>query len=140
MRPEIPYTPYHPRWHRPRMSVWWWLRKPVYTLFVLRELTSVFVALFAAVSLWQLSAIARGPEAYAGVQARLATPAFLVLHAVAFLFVLFHAVTWVHLAPRALVVRWRGRRVPDAVVVGVAYAVWLLLSGAVARLLLGARG
>jgi len=122
------------------MSVWWWLRKPVYTLFVLRELSSVFVAVFAGISLWQLSAIARGPEAYAAFLVRLATPAFLALHAVAFLFVLFHAVTWFHLAPRALAARWRGQRIPDAVVVGLNYAVWLLLSGAVAGVLLAGRG
>ena len=99
------YTLYHPRWYRRRVSVWWWLQNPTYTGFVLRELTSVFVAFFAVVYLWQLRALVQGPEAYAHFLARLGTPLFLALHSVAFLFVLFHAVTWFNLAPKAMVVR-----------------------------------
>jgi len=130
------YTLYHPRWYRRRVSVWWWLQNRAYTGFVLRELTSVFVAFFALVSLWQLRALVQGPDAYAAFLARLGTPLFLVLHGVAFLFVLFHAVTWFNLAPKALVVRLRGKRVPDRVIVGTNYAAWLLLSAAVAVILL----
>ena len=130
------YTLHHPRWYRRRVSVWWWLQNRAYTGFVLRELTSVFVAFFALVSLWQLRALVQGPDAYAAFLARLGTPLFLVLHGVAFLFVLFHAVTWFNLAPKAMVVRLRGKRVPDWVIVGTNYAAWLLLSGAVALILL----
>lgn len=130
------YTQYHPRWYRRRVSVWWWLQNRAYTGFVLRELTSVFVAFFALVSLWQVRALVQGPDAYAAFLARLGTPLFLVLHGVAFLFVLFHAVTWFNLAPKAMVVRLRGKRVPDWIIVGTNYAAWLLLSGAVAVILL----
>jgi len=136
MSAEPHYTPYHPRWYRRRVSVWWWLQNPSYAGFVLRELTSVFVAIFAAVYLWQLRALVRGPEAYADFLDRLETPPFLLLHAVAFLFVLFHAVTWFHLAPKAVVVRLSGKRVPDWVIVGLNYAAWLLLSAGVAFILL----
>ena len=130
------YTPFHPKWHRRRVSVWWWLESRSYTGFVLRELSSVFVAFFAVVLLWQLRAVARGPDAYARSLARLGSPLFLVLHAVALFFVLFHAITWFNLAPSAMVVRLRGKRVPDAVIVGSNYLAWLVLSAAVASLLL----
>jgi fumarate reductase subunit C len=133
---EPHYTRYHPRWYRRRVSVWWWLRNPTYTGFVLRELTSVFVIVFAAVLLWQLRALVQGPEAYARFLARLGTPFFLALHCVAFVFILFHAVTWFNLAPKAMVVRLRGKRVPDWIVVGLNYAAWLSLSAAVAFVLL----
>ena len=130
------YTLYHPRWYRRRMSVWWWLQKASYTRFVLRELTSVFVAFFAMVYLWQLRALVHGPEAYAQFLGRLRTPPFLVLNAAAFLFVLFHAITWFNLTPKAMVLRLRGKRVPDGVIVGLNYAAWLVLSGVVAFALL----
>ena len=135
MSAEPHYTLHHPRWYRRRVSVWWWLQNRAYTGFVLRELTSVFVAFFALVSLWQVRALVQGPDAYARFLARLGTPLFLVLHGVAFLFVLFHAVTWFNLAPKAMVVRLRGKRVPDWVIVGTNYAAWLFLSGAVAFIL-----
>jgi fumarate reductase subunit C len=136
MSAEPQYTLYHPRWYRRRVSVWWWLQNPSYARFVLRELTSVFVAFFAVVCIWQLYALARGPEAYGQFLARLGTPLFLALDAVAFLFVLFHAITWFNLTPKAMVLRLRGKRVADWVILGLNYAAWLLLSGAVAFMLL----
>jgi fumarate reductase subunit C len=139
MSVEPRYTLYHPRWYRRRVSVWWWLQNRSYTGFVLRELTSVFVAFFAVVSLWQLRALAQGPDAYVQFLARLRTPRFLALDTVAFLFVLFHAITWFNLTPKAMVVRLRGKRVPDWVIVGQNYVAWLVLSGLVAFVLLRGR-
>jgi fumarate reductase subunit C len=130
------YTPYHPRWYRRRVSVWWWLESRSYAGFVVRELTSVFVAFFALVLLWQVRAVGHGPEAYSRFLARMQTPLFLALNGVALLFVLFHSVTWFNLAPTAMVVRLRGKRVPDLVIAGANYVAWLVLSAAVAAILL----
>lgn len=132
------YTPYHPKWYRRRISVWWWLKNRTYAGFVLRELTSVFVAFFALVLLWQIRAVREGPEAYAQFTARLQTPLFLTLDLVAFLFVLFHAVTWFNLMAGlgAAIVRVRGKRLPDWVVAGSICVGWLLLSIVVAGILL----
>ncbi len=130
------YTPYHPKWYRRRVSVWWWLQKRSSTIFVLRELTCIFVAFFALVCLWQVRALVQGPEAYAQFLGWLRTPLFLVLHAIAFLFVLYHAVTWFNLAPKAMVVRLGGQRLPDGIIAGANYAAWLVLSGAVTWILL----
>ena len=130
--PSRHYTLHHPRWYRRRMSVWWWLKDVAYTKFVLREVTSVFVALFAVLYLWQLRAVAQGPDAYARVIARLKTQPFLVFDTVALLFVLFHTITWFNLTPTAMVVRVKGKRVPDKIVAGSNYVVWVLLSGIVA--------
>jgi fumarate reductase subunit C len=136
MNADPQYTLYHPRWYRRHVSVWWWLQNRSYTVFVLREITSVFVAFFAVICLWQLRALAHGPEAYHRFLARLGTPLFLVLDAVAFLFVLFHAITWFNLTPKAMVVRFRGKRVADAIVLGLNYAAWFVLSCGVAFVLL----
>jgi fumarate reductase subunit C len=130
------YTPYHPKWYRRRVSVWWWLESPSYTGFVLREISAVAVAFFAVVLIALLRALARGPEAYARFTARLGSPPVLAASLVAFLFVVFHAITWFNLAPTAMVVRVKGKRVPDAVIVGSNYAAWVVLSAAVAFILL----
>jgi fumarate reductase subunit C len=130
------YTLHHPRWYRRRVSVWWWLQSRSYTGFVLRELTSVFVALFALVLLWQIRALGHGPEAYTRFLGRLRSPLLVAFHAVALLFVLFHSFTWFNLAPKAMVVRLKGKRVPDLVVAGANYAAWVVLSAAVAAFLL----
>ena len=136
MSADVRYTPYHPRWYRRRVSVWWWLESRSYTGFVLRELTSVFVAFFAVLLLWQIRALGHGPEAYARVLARLRSPLFVTLNALALAFVLFHSITWFNLAPKAMVVRLKGKRVPDLLVAGANYAAWVVLSAAVAAILL----
>ena len=129
---HVHYTPYHPRWYRRRMSVWWWLKNRAYAKFVLREMTSVFVAFFAILYLWQLRALAEGPDAYARFVARLKSPLFLTVDIVALVFVLFHTITWFNLTPTAIVVRMKGKRVPDRIVAGSNYVVWVVLSAIVA--------
>jgi fumarate reductase subunit C len=122
------YTLHHPKWYRRPVSVWWWLQSWRYTRFVLRELSSLSVAYFAMIIVWKIRAFAAGPEAYASFLSRMESALFLLLNAAAFLFVLFHAVTWFNLAPKAMVIRLGGRRVPDWVIQGLNYLVWIVLS------------
>jgi fumarate reductase subunit C len=130
------YTLNHPRWYRARVSTYWWLKQWVYLKFVLRELTSVFVALFVVTTLMQLRAFSRGPQAYENFQKWLQNPFVIALNVVSFLFVLYHSVTWLSLAPRAMAVRIRGKRVPDLLISGANYAAWLVISAVVAWFLL----
>lgn len=134
--PQASYTLYHPKWYRRRISVWWWLEGWASTKFVLRELTSVPVAFFALVLLWQVSALGEGPEAYARFLAWMRMPLFLVLNTLAFLAILFHAITWFNLAPKAMVIRLGGKRIPEFAIAGLNYAGWLVASWVVAWLLL----
>ncbi len=130
------YTPYHPRWYRPRVSTYWWLWQWPYLKFVLRELSSVAVAYFVVLTLVQIHCLSAGPEAYAEFQQWMKRPFPLALSAISFLFVLLHTLTWFNLAPRAMVVRLRGKRVPEIVIAGSNYAAWIVVSGAVAWFLL----
>lgn len=136
MKAAADYTLYHPKWYRRRISVWWWLQNRSYLLFVVRELTSVFVALFAGVLLWELSALRAGAEAYAHVLARLQTLPFLAFHAVSFVFVVVHAITWFLLTPQAMIVQVGGRRLPDALIVAANFVAWMVLSIGVGWLIL----
>ena len=131
------YSPYHPRWYRPRVSTYWWLHQWSYLKFVLRELSSIFVALFVVITLLQLRALSHGPQAYADFQKWMKNPAVIALNAVSFVFVLFHVVTWFHLAPRAMAVRFAGKRVPGFLIVGANYAAWVAISVVVAWFLRG---
>src|SRR4029453_3896537 len=61
------YTEYHPRWLRPHISTYWWLRKRSYFAFILREISSLFVAWAAVYLLLIVYATARGPAEYAAL-------------------------------------------------------------------------
>src|SRR5271169_5120368 len=86
------YTEFHPRWYRPRVSVYWWLGEWHYLKFILRELSSVFVAVFVIETLFLLSALREGPEAYASFQQSMRIPLVIVLNIVSFFFVVFHTI------------------------------------------------
>src|SRR4030095_12471136 len=105
-------TEYLPKSYHAPVSTYWWLARWPYLKFILRELSSVFVAFFVVVTLLQIRALVHGPDAYAVFQEWLRHPLVLAANAVTFLFVMFHALTWFNLAPKAMVVRLRGQRLP----------------------------
>ena len=126
------YTEYHPRWYRSRVSTWWWLARWPYLKFILREISSVFVAWFVVLLLLQIRALSRGPDAYASFQHWLQNPFVILLNLVTLFFVVFHAITWFNLAPSAMAVRFRGKRVPDLFIVGANFGAWAVVSLVVA--------
>jgi fumarate reductase subunit C len=125
------YTEYHPRWYRPQVSVYWWLGQWRYLKFILRELSSVFVAFAVVLTLFQLRALRNGPEAYARFEQRLQTPLMIALSVVSLFFVLFHSITWFNLTPRAMPIRFRGKRLPEWMVAAPNYALWAVVSAVV---------
>ena len=136
MKPSTAYRQYHPKWYRTRVPTLWWSRKWPYLKFMLRELSSVFVAFYVVILLLQLHALRGGPATYLEFQRWLTNPLLVVLNGISFLFVLFHAVTWFNLTPKAMVVRWRGKRLPDLLVAAPSYVAWLAISGLVILLLM----
>jgi len=123
---------------RPMRATWWMQRWP-YFIFMLRELSSVFVAAYLVLLLVMIHRVSQGPEAYISFLRSLRSPAAIFFHIVALAFALLHTITWFNLTPKAMVVRLRGKRVPDWVIVGLNYAAWLVLSGVVAFVLLRGR-
>ena len=137
MRSASGYTEYHPRWYRKRVSTYWWLHSWAYFKFILREISSVAVAYFIVLTLFQIRALTRGPEAYAEFENLLESPLIIILSAISFLFVVFHAITWFNLTPRAVAIRIGGKRLPDLLIAAPNYAAWVLISAAVAWFVLG---
>jgi len=118
------------------VSTYWWLGRWYYLKFVLRELSSIFVAYFVVITLLQIHSISRGPAAYARFEERMRNPLMIALDAISFLFVLFHTISWFNLAPRAMVVRLGGKRVPEILIAGSNYVAWLVISASVAWFIL----
>ena len=121
---------------RPRMSTWWWLGRRTYVAFILRELSSVFVAWTVVFLLLLIRSVAGGPGSYAAFLDWAASAWVVTLNLVTFAFLVYHAVTWFQLTPKAMVVRLGGRRVPEGVIAGSAYAGWVVASTFIAWLIL----
>src|SRR5207245_10021125 len=80
-------------YHR-KMSATWWLKKPSYFFFMLRELSSVFITIFLVVFLVQLYQLTRGPMGYAAFVYKLSSPRWLAFKIVTSLFVFYHSISW----------------------------------------------
>jgi fumarate reductase subunit C len=128
-----------PRPYYPKMPATWWLRNRRYFLFILRELTSVFIAIFLVVFLIEIAQLTRGPEEYAAFLRRLESPGWIAFHVLALLFALYHSLTWFALTSRVQVVRVGGRQVPPPLLNAGIIGGWLVLSVAILLLFLFAK-
>ena len=107
--------------YRRPVSTWWWLRKRSYVLFVLRELSSIFVAWFVALLLVMIGAVGRGRSSWETFLDFASHPVVLVVDLIAAGFLVLHVVTWFALTPQAMVLRVRGRRVPGSAILASQY-------------------
>ncbi len=130
------YSDNHPRWLRQRVSTYWWLGRWPYVRFILRELSSVFVAWFVVYLLFLVRALGRGDAAYRAFLEWSAHPVVLAVNAVSFLFITFHAITWFAVAPQAIVAHLGKKRVPPVVIAGAHYGAWVVVSAFILWLLL----
>lgn len=115
----------------------WWLRKPSYLRYMLREATCVLIGAWSGWLVYGLVSLARGPEAWLGFIDGLATTPGIVFQALVLAGAVYHSVTWFALAPRTMPLQLAGRRIPATwitlahYVVAVLVAVALLASGVI---------
>ena len=136
MSEQPAYTPFHPRWYCARVSTWWWLKRRSTITFILRELSSIFVAWFVVFFLLLVAAVGRGEAACLEFMRWAAKPGIVLVNLVSLGFVIFHAVTWFNLAPQAMVVHMRGKRVPGKLITASNYGAWVATSLLVAWIIL----
>ena len=110
------------------MGANWWLQRPAYTQYMLREVTALFVGGYAVFLIVLVYRATQGPDAFATFVDGLKSPVSIALHLLTLLMALYHTVTWLNAAPKALVF-WRGEeRVPDETIIVGSYVVWIVIS------------
>ncbi len=107
-----------------RMPATWFLHNIHLKLFMIRELTSVFVAGYAVFLLVLLSKF----HDHVAFRETLLCPGALIFQIVALPFVLFHSVTWFNLTPKAIVLFRGEERVSPVWIAGGHYALWAVSS------------
>ena len=122
------YSENHPRWLRQRLSTYWWLGKWPYVKFILREISSVFVAWFVIYLLLLVRAVSRGEVAYRDFIEFSNHPVVLAVNVVAFFFITFHALTWFAVAPQAIVAHMGTKKVPPILIAASHYGAWVVVS------------
>lgn len=106
----------------------WWLQRLPYTLFMIRDLTSVFIAGYCVFLMVLLCRVNQGPDAFRAFYASLTSPLSVVLHVIALIFAVYHSITFFNLTPRALVVFRGEEKLSDMHIAGPHYAGWAVVS------------
>lgn len=106
----------------------WWLGHRRYVVYMIRELTSLFVLLYSALLAVGLIRLAQGPAAWDGFVAALSGPAGVALQLLCLAFATFHSVTWFAVTPKAMPLMVKGEAVPARTIVAAHYALWAAVS------------
>ena len=107
----------------------WFMRTTAYKLFMVRELTSVFLTIYLLFFLYLLERLGAGAEAFASLLEKMKSPVFLIFHLVALVAAIWHSVTWFNSTAKAMKIRTGETRVPDAAVsIGAGYLPWIVVS------------
>jgi fumarate reductase subunit C len=101
----------------------WWLKRPAYTKFIVRELSSAFCAGYA-IFLAVMMARAKDEAAFHEFVEGLKSPASIVLHLLVLGFAVYHAVTFFNLTPKVIVLRRGEDKVADSAISGAHFGLW----------------
>jgi fumarate reductase subunit C len=97
----------------------WWRKNPYYVRYMIREASSVFLAIYSLILLVGLWRLTQGAAAWEGWLGALTSPVSILFHWLALLTVGYHAYTWWKVAPKtAPDLRIGGRAVPECVITG----------------------
>ena len=111
-----------------RPMVGWWRKNPYFVRYMIREGSSVFLAIYSVILLMGLYRLTQSEAAWNAWLAALTSPGSLLFHWLALLTVGYHAYTWWKVAPKtAPDLRIGGRPVPECVI---AAGGWLATVGA----------
>ena len=107
----------------------WWLHNRYLVMFMIRELTSVFVAGYAVFLLVLIYKAGQGKKEFAEFYAQTLESGWsIALQVIAMAFVIYHSATWFNLTPKVMVV-WRGEeKVSPVLIAGANYVLWLIVS------------
>ena len=95
----------------------WWRRNPYFVRYMIREGSSVFLAIYSLILLVGLLRLTQGEAAWDGWRAALTSPWSILFHWLALLTVSYHAWTWWKVAPKtAPDLRVGGRPFPEMLI------------------------
>ena len=110
----------------------WWTRRGHYFWYIVREFTSLPLALWL---LWLLVEIRRAQDGAAGYHPH-GSLAFVIFSVVVLLFALYHSVTFLSLAGAILHFNFADRPIPSQLIVLSQFGLWAVASAVIAFVLI----
>ena len=106
----------------------WWMKQLFYTKYMLREGSSVFITVYSLILAWGLLRLSQGEIAFNAWLDSLGNPVAIIFHLIALVFALYHTVTWFSLAPKAVDLWIKGKRLDDQKIISGHYAAFVIVT------------
>jgi fumarate reductase subunit C len=106
----------------------WWMKQLFYTKYMLREGSSVLITFYSLILAWGVLRLSQGELAFNAWLEALQNPFAILLHLIALVFALYHTITWFSLAPKAVDLWVKGKRLDDKVIVSGHYAAFIVIT------------
>jgi fumarate reductase subunit C len=120
-------------WHQPSG---WWLKNNRYIMYMIRELTAVFAALWVVIFLAQIAMNGRDVAKWQASLSAATSPGWLVFSVIAFIFVMYHAWTAFTATSTLMYIRVGKAPIPPGTVNGSMFIAWLVATIIIAVILL----
>jgi fumarate reductase subunit C len=115
---------------RQASNTWFMTRWP-YRIFMLRELSGLFLAGYTVLLLVLVAKVHDGPAAFNSFRDTLRSPGLIIFSCVALLFALLHTVTWFQAVPKVLPLRYGSQHRVAFMLVGINYLILLAVTAVV---------
>lgn len=110
----------------------WWLRDRFFVIYMIREATAVFVAVYALILMVGLMRLAQGEAEWNGWLAALKSPLSVAFHVVMLAAFAVHTWSWFRIMPKTMPIIFIGAyRVPPNVITGAGVAAAVVACAAV---------
>jgi len=106
----------------------WWLKSKFYTLYMIREGSSIFITLYSLILAWGILRLSQGEAAFDAWLSALQHPVFILLHLITLILALYHSITWFSLAPKAVDLYIKGKPLADKVIITGHYIGFIVIS------------
>ncbi|WP_019617114.1 fumarate reductase subunit C [Psychromonas ossibalaenae] len=106
----------------------WWLKHAFYTKYMIREGSSILITLYSLILAWGVLRLSQGEAAFNGWLEALQSPFSILIHLLALALALYHTITWFSLAPKAVDLWLKGKRLEDKVIVAGHYGAFAVIT------------
>ncbi len=118
--------------YRPKPKWAWFMQRPGYIRFMIRELTAVLIGAYLIFLLVLLSKLGRGEASFTALLELCDSVWMYLLHMAALIAAVWHTITWFNATPQALPVFIGENRAPNVLVaIGMGYGPWIMVSAVI---------
>lgn len=123
MSKRKPYTP--------KVPLTWWLKNVFYTKYMIREGSSVVIAIYSFILLTGLLRLSQGVEQWQAWLEAMSSTGAIIFHLLALVWAFYHTKTWFALAPKASEIFIGTEKLADKKIMAALWAGFAIVSLAV---------